>query len=77
MIYGTNDKRHHGKDTEDGERHQFMLRMYFGAIFAHIENPFSIDDQSSEDDASEDGDLEDDASEDDASEDDASEDNII
>jgi ribosomal protein S14 len=54
MIYGTNDKRNHGKDTEDKERHQFMLRMYFGAITAHVENPFSIDDQSSKDDASED-----------------------
>ncbi|KAF8847690.1 hypothetical protein BDZ45DRAFT_754647 [Acephala macrosclerotiorum] len=76
MIHGTNDKRNYGEDTEDKEHHQFMLRMYFGAITAHVENPFSIDDQSSEDDTSKDDASEDDASEDDASEDDASEDDI-
>lgn len=71
MIYGTNDKRNHGKDTEDNEYHQLMLRMYFSAITAHVGNPFGINDQSSGDDTSKD-----DASEDDVSEDNASEDDI-
>jgi hypothetical protein len=53
MVYGTNDKRNHGKDTEDEERHQLMLRMYFGEIIAHVEGPSSEDD-TSEDDPSED-----------------------
>ena len=71
MIYGTNDKRNHGKNTKDEDHHQLMLRMYFSVLTAHVENPFSIDDQSSEDDASGD-----DASGDDASGDDASGDDI-
>ena len=77
MIYSTNDKRYYIKDTEDGERHQFILRMYFNAIFTYIENPFNIDDQSSKDDTLEDNDLKDNALKDDVSEDDALEDNII